>query len=676
MKYYFSKLTVKVLMITLSMCVVLFSADKQPQQGYLRKSGMLQDSPVVPDNWKYHKIGTLWTRVTNFSYMGDDAYENRTPSCDYPGGSGNSYLYRGTIWLHAFVDDVFHSSQGDDNEFAPLDSVYLDTLSTRADQETYTRYSDVYAPLASAHSPLGLEVTERTYAWSASYAGDFIIYEYTIKNVGIDSDGDGYPDTDRDLQDFYFGVRLDGDVSKLPTWDAEYRFSNQDDYVMCNTQWDWLERVPQLAGYDHGLTSEDADSSMVFMFDVDNPQYPSDYSYVDTTTGETITVDDDFGNPGADGVLQSPGFLAIKILKTEPELKPSSFHICHIYNDPATDQETWDRMVGQPIFEDITDYEGTGVPFPAHDYRGIFTYGPYPNFLAGDSIKVTLALGVGCDPDSGGIYSLKKLVEIMDVAQFIVDNDYILAVESPTAPKVSVSEYVVNGVTEGVKLTWDNLAEAHPYFQFYKVSKGMKKPDGSIEWETYAAYYDTLNSTSWPPPLDPISGNYQLIDEDITNGLVYHYTVQAFTEEITDPIPLGQAYSQKLDANSYKVISPSNPEATTLDRVKVVPNPYIGSARWNNPAPSDAFPWEHRIQFTNLPGDARIKIFTLDGDYVAEIEANKSVVIGEEFDVSSPSVAEWDLMTRNNQEAAPGIYMYVVSSPSLGEKVGKFVIVR
>ena len=50
------------------------------------------EGPIVEDNWKWHKIGTLWNRVTNFSYLGDDAYDSRTPSCDYPGGSGNSYL--------------------------------------------------------------------------------------------------------------------------------------------------------------------------------------------------------------------------------------------------------------------------------------------------------------------------------------------------------------------------------------------------------------------------------------------------------------------------------------------------------------------------------------------------------------------------------------------------------
>jgi len=661
-----------ILMLIMVFSLVLSAADANRQDRSFQKSMGVQDSPIVANDWKFHKIGNLWTRVTNFSYMGDDAYENRTPSCDYPGGSGNSYLYRGTLWLHGFVDGVFHSSTGEDTEFAPLDSVFLDTVnSIRADQETYTRYYDVSTPGASAHIPLGVEVTERTYAWSASYAGDFIIYEYTIKNVGIDTDGDELPDTPQRIDDFYFGVRLDGDVSKLPTWGAEDKYSNQDDWVMCNSQWDWLERCPQMAGYDHSLTVEDADSNMVFMLDYDNPYYPSEYEV------DGVAVDDDMGNPGIDGVLQTPGFLGIKILKSVPEMKQSSFHVCHIYNDPATDQEAWDRMIGQPYFEDITDFEGSGVPYPAHDYRGIYTIGPLDSLVTGDSVVVTMALGVGSDPDSGGIYSMVKLVEIMKVAQFIVDNDYVLAVESPTAPKLEVTEYVEDAITKGVSLVWDNLAENHDYFQFYKVSKGTKRSDGSIAWQTMATYVDTVGSASWPPPINASTGNYEIIDTLVTNGLIYHYTVQAFTEEINEPIPLGQAYSQMLDGDSYRVISPSNPVATeTLDRVKVVPNPYIGSARWNNPAPSDNFSWEHRIQFTYLPSDATVKIFTLDGDFVAEVKANTSVVVGEEFDIASPSVAEWDLMTRNNQEAAPGIYMYVVESPTLGDKIGKFVIVR
>jgi hypothetical protein len=150
------------------------------------------------------------------------------------------------------------------------------------------------------------------------------------------------------------------------------------------------------------------------------------------------------------------------------------------------------------------------------------------------------------------------------------------------------------------------------------------------------------------------------------NGFDVVYKVQGFATSNFpgfEILPGGQA---------SLTVTPSNPPANTLDRIKVVPNPYIGSAAWNNPTPSDAAQWEHKLQFTNLPTDATIKIFTLDGDFVDEVRAGQSVRGGD----PGSSVAEWDLITRNNQEAAPGIYLFVVQSPSLGEKIGKFVIVR
>lgn len=626
-------------------------------------------SIVVEDNFKWHKIGTLWNRVTNFSYMGDDAYNDRTPSCDWPGGSGNSYLYRGTLWLSAFVDGTFHSTQGDDHEFAALDSVHFFTgQDKRSDQDTYTRYYDVVAPQASDHFPLGLEVQERTFAWKSSYADDFIIYEYIIKNVGIDTDGDSLPDTDQTLDDFYFTIRFDGDVSKLPDWDAEYRFSNQDDHAIANgISWDWIEQVPQMAGRDHGLTDEDIDSSMIIMFDGDNSAWPADDGSAD-----------DFGNPSIDGVLQTPGFLGIKILKSEPQLPKHSFHVCHIYNDPQSDQETWDRMISDPTFEEILTNPQSGLPFP-NDYRGILTWGPLAEFPTGDSIKVYTALGVGCDPDSGGVNSLVELVKIMDVAQFIIDNDFQLSADalSPSAPAVEVVPQVSDGITTGMKIIWDSAQESHPNFHQYLTWKGTKNALGQIDWQPLGEGVYTLNdNTSWPPPASTNAGYYELSDTDITNGLVYYYSVQTATDSINDPIPFGVISSNIMDDNSFRVISPSNPPADNLNKVKVVPNPYIGSAKWNNPRPGDSSPWEHRIQFTNLPEDAVVKIFTLDGDFVDEITVSKTVIIGGEFDTSSSSVAEWDLMTRNDQEATPGMYLYVVDSPSKGQTIGKFVIIR
>jgi len=84
------------ILIILLVCltVVLSAADIKTDK---TSSVMItQEDPIADYDWDWHMIGNLWNRVTNFSYMGDDAYTDRTPSCDYPGGTGNSYLYRGT----------------------------------------------------------------------------------------------------------------------------------------------------------------------------------------------------------------------------------------------------------------------------------------------------------------------------------------------------------------------------------------------------------------------------------------------------------------------------------------------------------------------------------------------------------------------------------------------------
>ncbi|MBN2281153.1 MAG: hypothetical protein JXQ65_11275 [Candidatus Marinimicrobia bacterium] len=654
----------QIVLLLLLMVVLTFAAD-QYKTSSLSKSAKAAAGPIVDNNYKWHKVGRMWTRITNYGMLGDDAYTDRTPSGDYPGGSGNSYLYRGSLWLSGFVDGTFHVTKVEDSEYSPIDSVHqIFGDETLADSEIWTKYYDVSTPLAAGHFPLGLEITERSYAWSASYAADFVIYEYTIKNIGIDSDGDGYPDQDQTIDNFYFTMRLDGDVSKLTTWDAEYAFSNQDDITMANgVPWtDWLSYFPEMTGYDDLFAEAPVDSSMVFMFDGDNPDVVAD-------NGQ----DNDFGNPSADGTLQTPGFLVFRILKTEPQMPKHSFHQCNIYNDPTSDKETWDRMIGKPVYEPLLLING--APFP-YDYRGILTYGPLDQLAPGDSVKVTCALGVGCDEERGGVYSILDMIKDMDVAKFLVDNNYEISAEalSPGAPVVDISPSVVDGVTKGIRIQWDKETSLHPKFKTYKVSKGQKTGTGAIAWETLATY--TIDEDNWPPSENE-NGKFEMIDEDIINGLVYYYSVQTQTEDVQYPIPFGVIESSITDQLSFNVISPSNPEATdNLDRVKVVPNPYIGSARWNNSTPSSNSPWEHRLQFTNLPGDAEVKIFTLDGDYIASVYANETVILGEDFNVATASVAEWDLMTRNNQEAAPGIYLFVIDSKSLGSTTGKFVIVR
>jgi len=659
--------------ISLFMVFNLYAADPPGSRtARVNKTLNTTDGPIVPDDWQFHKIGALWSRVTNFGKTGDDAYQNRTPSCDWPGGSGNSYLYRGSLWLAGKIDGTVHVTEPESQEYAPIDAVHLVENGERAEEETYTKYYDVKAPLASGHFPLGLEVAERTYAWSESFRDDFIIYEFTIKNVGIDSDGDGYPDTPRDIDEFYFTYRLDGDVSKLPDWAAEYRFSNQDDLTGVNSSWSLLDLFPDWKTVT-GSTEEEInntlgkpDSSLMFMWDGDNPGFPA----------WDGGPDDDSFNPGIKGSYQTPGFLGFKILKTVPaSFKPSAFHANHIYNDPTTDQEAYDRMMAPKEFESQGPsgvlVDPSGNPFPL-DYRAVLSLGPLDKLAAGDSVVVTCALGVGADSARAGVYSLIELTKIMNVAQAIVDADYKLVSRTAPAPDLAVTDFAENGVTKGLRIRWDKTPEDSATFIGYKVWKSAgRSSDLGYNWQPLALGTYEVDSTSWPPPTAADDSNfYELIDTDIVKGFDYYYAVQSIS---IDPF---YGYSESNIQSNLQTVIPANPPAADLDKILVVPNPYIGSASWNNPRPGFPGLWKHRLAFTNLPPDAKIKIFTLDLDFVAEVKSGDIAIVSDDFNAKpNTSVAEWNLITRNDQEAAPGVYIYVVES-SIGKKVGKFVIIR
>jgi hypothetical protein len=77
-----------------------------------------------------------------------------------------------------------------------------------------------------------------------------------------------------------------------------------------------------------------------------------------------------------------------------------------------------------------------------------------------------------------------------------------------------------------------------------------------------------------------------------------------------------------------------------------------------------------RIHFANLPREATIRIYTLDGDLVRELQHPCDCELQE-----GESMISWDLISRNTQAVVSGIYLYTVES-KLGTQVGKFVIIK
>jgi hypothetical protein len=115
-------------------------------------------------------------------------------------------------------------------------------------------------------------------------------------------------------------------------------------------------------------------------------------------------------------------------------------------------------------------------------------------------------------------------------------------------------------------------------------------------------------------------------------------------------------------------VMPRPTSAQTLTDVFVAPNPYRARAAWDL-AESRFEPTGRRIRFYNMPERATVRIFTLAGDHVATLEHDAAALGPDERQLS------WNLISKNNQAVASGVYLFHVETPRGESQVGKFVII-
>jgi len=98
----------------------------------------------------------------------------------------------------------------------------------------------------------------------------------------------------------------------------------------------------------------------------------------------------------------------------------------------------------------------------------------------------------------------------------------------------------------------------------------------------------------------------------------------------------------------------------------VVPNPYVGSASFEAERFAISGRGERRIEFRGLPQNCTIRIFTVRGELVQTLEHDGSI----------QGYVAWDLRSKDNLDVAPGLYIFHVEAGELGNKIGKFAIIK
>jgi hypothetical protein len=105
-----------------------------------------------------------------------------------------------------------------------------------------------------------------------------------------------------------------------------------------------------------------------------------------------------------------------------------------------------------------------------------------------------------------------------------------------------------------------------------------------------------------------------------------------------------------------------------LDKIAVVPNPYVATnviEPLDLQNPRDRGP--RRIYFNHLPRECTIRIFTVSGELVETLHHSAAMDDGKEY---------WDLTTKDNFPVAFGVYIYHVDAGPLGEKIGRFAVIK
>jgi hypothetical protein len=112
----------------------------------------------------------------------------------------------------------------------------------------------------------------------------------------------------------------------------------------------------------------------------------------------------------------------------------------------------------------------------------------------------------------------------------------------------------------------------------------------------------------------------------------------------------------------------SNDQAKAdLDKIAVVPNPYVSTEIWEPNLGYGTGRGQRKIDFIHLPQRCTIRIYTMSGYLVKEIDHNAPAVDGAE---------SWNLISKDGMDIAYGVYIFHIDAPGIGEQTGKFAIIK
>ncbi len=705
----------------------------------------LDETLLLDYVFKTQNAGNLALTITNHGFFGNN-FAERAASMEYPKGSEVDHMIRGGLWVGGIntdfdtlvttgVQDGYWGTYTRPTEWVPVSippaeqalgwirerstlptSPYYDPLGAISEQDLVTAFLDTldhqHTPETGNadnwHSASGLVVTQESYAWSYEPADAMVLVKWTVVPT-------------RTLLNALFGVYAEmttGWKGKYPlgTWPPasanwfyhhnvywlddmpEYAGLSEDPYnLMAEHHWTYDEgRAPQHAGIKF-LGAKYKPGGGEWTQEVGRVAWrwwdwePGSYARDNDDEKYAVLSEDGFDDwteitPSPDTSGDSP----VELLNVGPwDLFPGGGG-----QEPDSLVLAFAFLAGDN-FADLVD----NALYAQKVYSFNFTV-PTPPYsprikVATDAGRIQIRWGdgpersvdavtrdydfegyrvyVGRGPEAGS-FDLLTQVDLAEIpAKNPLFDSYFTQgwLEAAVAPEPLDAD---NGQA-ALDALWPDAYSFHfgarePFLVTEPDSVGYNTGLSRVllpeaEWEYEAAGADTI-VYKYGSTLAPVKDGH-------------HYWVAVTSYDLGNPET--PSLESGVGQNLLHVVPGRSPAQAAGRGVTVFPNPYRGSAVWDaNPATG------RYIWFAGLPARALIKIFTLAGDRVAEIDFDRAeyrgenaagLLVGGEAPQLSGTMAAWDLRSESGQPVATGLYLYSVTDRASGEsQQGKFLILK
>jgi len=721
-----------VLLTALSISILVYPVFAQTNVNRDKIQEKSLSKPFIDDYTHFHDAGNLGLTVTNYGLLGQGYLTSLKdqPSCVYKyrsrfekeqiehfsyaglwiGGIGGMNGEQEKLVSTAIIDGVFEYGEAG-FEFTNTASL-SDTVKERSSivtspyfdpraishQDFISNFTDrnLIVPGTEIelidHNPLGIDVHLESYAWNYPYADAFVILNYMIINRS------DYP-----IEQLYAGIWADASIANM-------NYTNK------------YEPGGGFTWYDN-LNGFDSEYNMAYQYDVDG-----DNGFAESYLGIRVL------GASVPAELYQVHYDQWKWSTASDPEYPT-------YYMPRTDAERYDKLASTPM--------GT-LPDVENSWMLLLSIGPLGDLNPGDSLNVVFAVvcgfwgeGSNDSPDRrknvrlnsewaqtayngedvDGDGKLDLVAEdinnngVLDEGEDLDDDGHLDIAEDVygnsqrgimsnngvidryilPAPPPSPNLLLIPG-DKKVTLYWDDMPEEYEDpitreydFEGYRVYSAPKTAESQEETSLLAQFdiiddlgYDTgFKAIENDTIIDGTHYKYKFVNENLHSGWPdkYFFSVTSY-DRGNELINLPSLESSVYENITYAI--PGKVPTKTEDRkIYVYPNPYKATALWDGFGERERLIW-----FANLPDEATIRIYTLAGDLVDEIEHNASSYNGSDISLLEQKIATqdvvfsggehaWDMVSQNDQAIASGLYLYTVKDNNSGKIYsGKFLVIK